>query len=289
MNLSGSKTKRNLKAAFAAECEARSRYIFSADQAKEAGLDRIADVFYELAANEGEHAKGEFDFLGGLGEQTRENIERAARKEHLEHTRVYPAYARIAREEGFAEIADFFDKMAKVEGEHEKRLRNLLKDIDGIEPFEGKTVLHSATQMAQIILPGQTNTAGLAHGGDLMKLIDIAAGVAARRHCGKSVVTARAESLNFYQPVRLGGLVLIDSRLTFVSRSSMEVKVDLDAEPSKGGRAYRAMDAVLIMVAIDDDGRPAEVPPLLVSTEAQEKLYKEGRARYKAYKRRHTG
>ena len=62
MNLSGSKTKRNLKAAFAAECEARNRYIFCGDQADAEGIHHVADVFYELAANEGEHAKGEFEF-----------------------------------------------------------------------------------------------------------------------------------------------------------------------------------------------------------------------------------
>ena len=283
MNLRGSKTEENLKAAFAAESEARNRYIFFGDQARAAGLSHAADVFHELAANEGEHAKGEFDFLGGLGE-IRANIEMAAEREHWEHENIYPNFARMAREEGFTEIADFFERMAKVEGIHEQRFRDLLKDLDGIEPFKGKTVLHSQTRMAQVILPGQANTSGYGHGGELMKLIDIAAGVAARRHSGKSVVTASVEELSFHKPVRIGSLVLIDARLTFVSRSSMEVKVEMDAEQPGSGERDRAVTAVFIMVAMDQNGRPAEVPPLLVSTEEQHRFYEIGKNRYDKYK-----
>ena len=259
MKIRGSKTEQNLKEAFVAESEARNRYIFFGDQARVAGLNHVADVFHELAANEGEHAKGEFDFLGGLGE-VRANIHMAAEREQHEHEQIYPGFARTAREEGFTEIADFFEKMAKVEGIHEQRFRDLLKDLDGIEPFTGKTVLHSRTRMAQVILPGQANTAGFGHGGELMKLIDIAAGVTARRHSGKGVVTASVEELSFHKPVRIGCLVLIDACLTFVSRSSMEVKVEMEAEMPGTGERNRAVSAILIMVAMNPDGRPAQVP-----------------------------
>jgi len=283
MNLRGSKTEENLKAAFAAESEARNRYTFFGDQARAAGLSHVADVFHELAANEGEHAKMEFDFLGGLGE-IRANIEMVAEREHHEHDYIYPNFARTAREEGFTEIADSFERMAKVEGIHEQRFRALLKDLDGVEPFRGKTVLHSRTWMAQVILPNQANISGYGHGGELMKLVDIAAGTAARRHCGRSVVTASVEELSFYKPVTIGSLVLIDARLTFVSRSSMEVKVEMDAEERGTGKRDRAVSAIVIMVAMDQNRRPAEVPPLLISTEEQHRLYEIGKNRYEKYK-----
>jgi len=282
--LTGSKTEKNLKAAFGNECEARNRYIFSGDTAREAELHDIADVFYELAANEGEHARQEFEFLGGMGELI-DSMEKAARLEHLEHANIYPAFAREAREEGFGEIAAFFEKMAAVEGTHEQRLRALLNDLYGKESFKGKTVLRSATQMAQVTLPDQANPAGFVHGGELMKMIDNAAGVAAVRHSQKNVVLARVEEISFHKPVRVGRVVLIEARLTFVSRSSMEVKVRLDVESPRSGRRERAVTAYYVMVALEKDGNPAEVPPLLISTEEQERLHEEGKARHEAYKK----
>ncbi len=284
MELKGTKTERNLQAAFAGESQTRSRYIYFADAAREAGLHDVADVFYELAANEGEHAKKEFEFLGGIGD-VRPNIEKAAEHEHNEYQMVYPGFARVAREEGFLEIADFLERMGKVEGTHEQRCLDLLKSLDGIEEFTGRTVLRSATAMAQTTLPDQANAAGFVHGGELMKMMDNAAGVAAIRHCQKNVVLARVEEINFHRPVRVGSLVLIDARLTFVSRSSMEVRVELDAESPLSGKRERALTAYLIMVALDKDGNPTEVPPLLISTEEQERLFNLGKARYEAHKR----
>ena len=174
MELKGTKTERNLWAAFAAESQARNRYIYFADAARETGHHDVADVFYELAANEGEHAKKEFEFLGGI-DDVRSNVEKAAGHEHHEHEKVYPEFARVAREEGFPEIADFFERMSKVEGTHEQRCLDLLKSLDGIEQFQGRTVLRSAIAMAQTTLPNQANIAGFVHGGDLMKMMDSAA------------------------------------------------------------------------------------------------------------------
>ena len=283
MELKGTRTEKNLWAAFVAESQVRNMYIYFADAAREAGLHDVADVFYELAANEGEHANKEFEFLGGIGD-VRANIEKAAEWEHREHQEVYPEFARGAREEGFCEIADFFERMSKVEGTHEQRCQDLLKSLDGIEKFKGRTVLRSSTAMAQTTLPNQANIAGFVHGGDLIKMMDSAAGVAAVRHCQKDVVTARVQQINFHRPVRVGSLVLINAQLTFVSRSSTEVRVELDTESPLTGKRSRALTAYFIMVAVDKDGNPTEVPPLLISTEEQEKLFNEGKARYEAHK-----
>lgn len=284
MELKGSKTEQYLWTAFAAESQARNRYIYFADAAREAGLHDIADVFYELAANEGEHARKEFEFLGGIGD-VRSNIQEAAEGEHSEYERFYPECAQVAREEGFLEIADFFQRMSEVEGTHEQRCLALLRSLDGLEEFRGRTVLRSATAMAQVTLPDQANIAGFVHGGDLMKMMDNAAGVAAVRHCQKNVVTARVQEINFYRPVRVGSLVLINSRLTFVSTSSMEVRVEVHTESPITGKRSHALTAHFIMVAVDKDGNPTEVPPLLISTEEQERLFSEGKARYEGYKK----
>ncbi|MFC2039320.1 ferritin family protein, partial [Chloroflexota bacterium] len=284
MEIEGTRTEENLWAAFAAESQVRNRYIYFADAAREVGLHNVADVFYELAANEGEHAKREFELVGGIG-NVRANIEKAAEWEYREHAEIYPQFAQVAREEGFSEIANLFERMSEVEASHRQRCLDLLKDIDGVEEFKGRTVLHSATAMAETTLPHQANLAGFVHGGELMKMMDSAAGVAAVRHCQKNVVTARVEEINFYQPVRVGSLVLVNAQLTFVSRSSMEVRVELDAESPLSGKRSRALSAHFIMVGVEKDGNPTEVTPLLISTEEQQRLFNEGKARYLAQKR----
>jgi acyl-CoA hydrolase/ferritin len=284
MSLKGTKTEKNLWKAFAGESQARNRYLFSGDIAKESGFSDVADVFYELAENEGEHARKEFEFLGGLG-NVKANIEKAIQGERLEQEKIYPEFARQAKKDGFSEIAAFFERMAVVEGTHEKRLRDLLKSIEGVETFKGKTVRYSEIRMAQVMMPDQANPSGYVHGGELIKLIDNAAGVVAARHCQADIVLARVADISFLAPVEVGNLVLIHAYLTFVSRASMEVRIDLEAESLMTGERYPAIKAYLIMVSIDEDGKPREAPPLLISTEEQQQRFDEGKTRYEAYKK----
>jgi len=89
--------------------------------------------------------------------------------------------------------------------------------------------------MAQVTLPEQANPTGFVHGGELMKMVDNAAGVVAARHTGEDVVLARVEDIVFHRPVHVGNLVLIDARLTFVHRASMEVRVNWMSNPWKPG------------------------------------------------------
>jgi rubrerythrin len=140
MDLKGSKTEQNLLAAFAGESQARNKYTYFAAVAKEEELEQIAGIFLETAENEREHAKREFDFLGGTG-NTGANLKAAAAGENYEHTSMYPGFKRVAQEEGFTEIATFFQEVAEVEEEHEKRYLALLKNIDQGKVFKKDKVI----------------------------------------------------------------------------------------------------------------------------------------------------
>lgn len=130
MELKGSKTERNLMEAFSGESQARNKYSFYASKAKKDGYVQIAQIFEETANNEKEHAKLWYKLLhGGIG-STRENLEDAANGEQYEWTDMYAQFARDAREEGFVEIANLFEGVAKIEKEHEERYRALAQNID---------------------------------------------------------------------------------------------------------------------------------------------------------------
>ena len=119
MDLKGSKTEANLQAAFAGESQARNKYTYYASKAKKDGYVQIAQLFEETANNEKEHAKIWFKLLNGGIKDTAENLQDAANGENYEWTDMYPTFAKEAREEGFNEIADLFEGVAKIEKEHE--------------------------------------------------------------------------------------------------------------------------------------------------------------------------
>ncbi len=150
--------------------------------------------------------------------------------------------------------------------------------------MEGRDVAHSTVTLAQMIWPDMAGRAGFAHGGEIMKLMDGAAGVAAVKHCHRDAVTARVEGINFHQPIRVYDFVTVNSCLTFVGRSSMEVLVEVWAENIAKETRVRALTAYFIMVAVDETGRPAEVPPLIVNTDREKALWEQGKRRYQACK-----
>ena len=128
--LKGSKTEANLLTAFAGESQARNKYTYFASKARKDGYEQIAAIFEETAANEKEHAKMWFKLLnGGIGE-TKENLKAAAEGENYEWTDMYAGFAKTAREEGFDQIANLFEGVAKIEKEHEERYRKLLKNLE---------------------------------------------------------------------------------------------------------------------------------------------------------------
>jgi len=147
-SIKGSKTEQNLFAAFVGESEARNKYTYFSSAARKEGYPTIAAIFDETANHEKEHAKRLFGLLNGASDvkmsgnfgsgkvgTTAENLAQAVNGEHEEHTKMYPEMAKIARDEGFPEIAVVFDNIAKAEKYHEDRFQELLSSI------EAKTLL----------------------------------------------------------------------------------------------------------------------------------------------------
>lgn len=134
MNLKGSKTERNLMAAFAGESEARNKYTYFASVAKKEGYEQIAAIFQNTADNEKEHAKLWFKALGELG-NTAQNLLSAAEGENYEWTDMYAGFAKDAEEEGFVELAAKFRMVAAVEKAHEERYRRLLSNVEMQQVF----------------------------------------------------------------------------------------------------------------------------------------------------------
>ena len=147
-SLKGTQTEKNLLTAFAGESQARNRYTYFASKAKKEGYVQISDIFTETANQEKEHAKRFFKFLEG-GEieiaaafpagvigSTLENLKAAAAGEHYEHSEMYPGFAKVARQEGFNEIAEVFEAISVAEKQHEKRYNDLAANIDAGKVFK---------------------------------------------------------------------------------------------------------------------------------------------------------
>lgn len=136
---SGTKTEKNLEAAFSGESQARNKYTYFASVAKKQGFEQIADLFLKTANNEKEHAKMWFKELNGIGD-TADNLKAAAEGENYEWTDMYVEFAKTAEEEGFTELAHKFRLVAAIEKHHEERYRALLKNIETAEVFEKSEV-----------------------------------------------------------------------------------------------------------------------------------------------------
>ena len=130
----GTKTEKNLLAAFAGESEARNKYTFFASKARKEGYEQIAALFLKTAENEKEHAKLWFKELEGIGD-TAENLQAAAEGENYEWTDMYEDFAKTAEAEGFTELAHRFRLVAAIEKHHEERYRALLHNVEMAEVF----------------------------------------------------------------------------------------------------------------------------------------------------------
>ena len=131
MELKGSKTEENLRNAFSGESMARNKYTYYAAKAKKEGYEQLASIFEETANNEKEHAKMWFKLLhDGDVPSTIDNLKDAINGENFEWTDMYSSYAKIAREEGFDNIAYLFEEVGKIEKEHEERYKKLLNNIE---------------------------------------------------------------------------------------------------------------------------------------------------------------
>ena len=130
----GTKTEKNLEAAFAGESQARNKYTYFASVAKKEGYEQIAALFLKTADNEKEHAKLWFKELNGIGD-TAANLEHAAEGENYEWTDMYETFAKEAEEEGFTALAKKFRMVAAIEKHHEERYRALLKNVETAQVF----------------------------------------------------------------------------------------------------------------------------------------------------------
>ena len=139
---------------------------------------------------------------------------------------------------------------------------------------------YSRCVMTQIVMPGHTNgSSGVLFGGVLMQWIDVCAGVAAMRHAGGPVVTASIDRLDFIVPVRLGDVVVLQSQVNYVRRTSMEVGCRVETEDMDTGTRRYTTKAYLTFVAIKDVGKPEPVSPLVLLNEDDKRRFKEGEAR----------
>ncbi len=135
--------------------------------------------------------------------------------------------------------------------------------------MEGRTVSQSLVVMAQQMNPQDANPAGNVHGGVIMKLIDTAAGVVAARHARANVVTASIDRLDFLHPVYVGDFVTVMASVNFVGKSSMEIGVRVESENVITGERRHTSTCYLTFVALDGNGRPMSLPPLIVETDEE--------------------
>lgn len=149
-----------------------------------------------------------------------------------------------------------------------------------------KTVGQSKVIMSSVMLPEHANPAGHVHGGEIMKLMDTAAAVVARRHARTNVVTARVDELEFHLPIFIGNVVTCHGQLTFVGKSSMEISITVTVEDlSKEEPAKTALTAFFTLVALEN-GKPSPVPALKITNEEEACLFEQGKRRYLAYKQK---
>ncbi len=147
------------------------------------------------------------------------------------------------------------------------------------DQLRGRSVSASQVTMTELVLPSHTNALDTIFGGVIMSWIDICAAIAAQRHSQKAVVTASIDKLSFIAPVRKGWVVNLKASVNFVSRTSMEVGVRVDAENPKTGEVFHTASAYTTFVAIGGSGKPAEVPPLIIENSEQQRRFDQAKAR----------
>ena len=132
--------------------------------------------------------------------------------------------------------------------------------------LEPKPVRASATELSDLMSPPDANLRGTVFGGKVLAMVDKAAAVCAMRHSGKPCVTVAMERVEFLVPVLVGNLVIVEARVLYAGRTSLEIGVEVYAEDLEKGTRRHANSCLVTMVAVDPDGRPAPVPGLLLET-----------------------
>jgi len=145
-----------------------------------------------------------------------------------------------------------------------------------------KNVQDSLIEMTELVLPNDTNLLGNLLGGRLMHWIDVAGALAASRHSNCVVATAALDSLDFSHPVRVGEMVRLKAKITWVGNTSMEIRVDVFCENLKTGAVIQSNRAYITFVALDDSGKPVQVPALYLNTDEEREEFEAAAARREA-------
>lgn len=135
--------------------------------------------------------------------------------------------------------------------------------MEGKRPFESQIIL------TQLMGPTNANMLGNVHGGLIMKLCDEAGGMAATKHARHPAVTVTVDSMNFHSPVHIGEIMTVKAEVTWVGRTSMETRVVVTAENVISGEVTHTNTAYFVYVALDENGRPAAAPPLILESETE--------------------
>lgn len=139
--------------------------------------------------------------------------------------------------------------------------------------MKSKTPSQSATVNTEVVLPNDTNHVGNLFGGKLMQWLDITAAIAAQRHCGRVVVTAAINHVSFDKPIKQNSIVTLEAKVTRAFSSSMEIYVDVYVENAATGEKTKCNEAILTFVAIDQNGSPLPVPPIVPETDLEKKRF----------------
>jgi uncharacterized protein (TIGR00369 family) len=145
--------------------------------------------------------------------------------------------------------------------------------------LSAKSVTASRVTLAQLMQPEHANTHGNVHGGWIMKLVDEAGALACMRHAQRRVVTVAVDQMLFREPIRIGDLVTLTAEVSYFGRTSMEAEVHVVAENPVTGECTHTNTAYVVYVALDEQGKPVLVPPLVAENDAQRKRMEQGKQR----------
>ena len=147
------------------------------------------------------------------------------------------------------------------------------------EELKAKPMSASQISIAQLMQPEHANNLGNVHGGWIMKLVDEAGALACMRHAQRRVVTVAIDQMVFRQPIRIGDLVNLKAEVTYAGRTSLEAEVQVTAEDPVSGKQTHTNTAYLVYVALDKNGQPAPVPPLLAETDDEKQRMRQAEKR----------
>ena len=150
---------------------------------------------------------------------------------------------------------------------------------DNIMVLNAKTPEESKAEMTVRMFPSDANPSGNVFGGEILKQIDLIAGLVAQRHARTNTVTASIDRVNFLKPVYVGNALILNARLTYVHRSSMEIEIRVEAEDLMTGTRTLTNTAYVTVVALGNDGKTIGVPPLLLKTDDDKRRFEEGEQR----------